>query len=122
MFVIQNKETGLYYRNTAGGRGQRRNNGDWTADLQEVKPYRTMAAVRREFIGLTQVHYQFSRRRWEKDPTLPKCCAAVTWSSSRGIKNKCEHYVAAEEARRQRARDRYRVFRVRIEHDGEEQL
>ena len=121
MFVVQDRETGLYYRNTAGGRGKRRNNGDWIADLQDVKPFRTMAAVRNGFASVSDVFYNIQCRKWDKLPVAP-CCANVKWSSSRGVTNKCEHYKAAEQVRKAKARLRYRVFKVSLVKGEEQEL
>ena len=121
MFVVQDRETGLYYRNTAGGRGKRRNNGDWVADLQEVKPYRTMAAVRNAFSGVGDVFYAIQRRKWNKEP-VAECCAGVKWSSSGGITRKCKHYKAAEAVKKAEARLRYRVLKISIVLGEEQEL
>lgn len=112
MFVVQNKETGLYCRNTSGGRGQRhRADGDWVADLQDVKPFRTMAAVRNNFMSLGTIVYDFSRPKWEKK-LKHACCGEIKRSSQGGVTNKCEHYHAAVEARKLKQRAKYRVFKV----------
>jgi hypothetical protein len=121
MFVVQDKETGLFYRNTGGGRGRRRQDGDWVADLQDVIPFRTMGAVRNVFMSLGSILYDFNSAK-RNGLLAHECCKELKWSCYRGVTNKCEHYKAAEEARKQKARSKYTVFKVRLQLQAEQDL
>jgi hypothetical protein len=120
MYIVQNRKTGLYYRNTSG-RAWRRKDGDWVSDLQDVKPFRNMAAVRNVFAGTGGVYYDFSRRKWENQD-MPECCKQMKWSSNGGVTRQCQHYKDAVRAVQDKARAKYRVLRVRLVLNGEEEL
>ena len=120
MFIVQNRETGLYWRNTTG-RGHWRAGSDWVSDLQDVKPFRNMAAVRNVFMSTGSVIYNFHRARRE-NKLQHACCSYLKWTPRRGATNKCEHYKAAVEARKQQARDKYRVFKVELIRKAEQEL
>lgn len=112
MFIVQDKHTGLYYRNSRSN-GKRYGRPEWTSDLAEVLPIRSLNAVRQMFKSTSYIQYEFNRRKWQKDPTLLECCANLGYRKGKTI-NQCEHYKTAIQAARQKAEAKYRVIEVSL--------
>jgi hypothetical protein len=120
MFIVQDRETGLYYRNSRSN-GKRYGRSEWVADIVEVLPIRTLNAVRQLFKSTGSIQYEFNRRRWQKDSTLPACCKLLGYRNGK-VTNQCDHYKAAVVARHEEVRRKYRVFKVALSIAGEEEL
>jgi hypothetical protein len=120
MFIVQNRETGLYYRNSRSN-GKRYGRSEWVADITQVLPIRTLNAVKQLFKSTGHIQYEFNRRKWTKDPTLPECCKQLGYHSGKVI-NQCEHYKAAITTYHEEVRRKYRVFRVELTTCEEQEL
>ena len=120
MFIVQDRNTGLFYRNSRSN-GKRYGRPEWVADLSEVLPIRTLNAVRQLFKSTGHIQYQFNRRTWAKDTTLPECCKQLGYNRGK-VTNQCEHYKAAVAAFHEEVRRKYHVFRVELAIQEESEL
>lgn len=120
MYIVQDRETGLYYRNSRSN-GRRYGRAEWIRNIEEVLPIRSLNAVRQLFKSTGSIQYAFNRRKWEKDPTLPECCKQLGYRSGK-VTNQCEHYKAAVTAHYERVSRKYRVFKVSLNIEQEWEL
>ncbi len=111
MIVVQRRSDGKFWRNTTGrGYWYPKLDKDWVTDLQDVKPYRNVAAAKRFFsVGFVP---------WGREKHVDACCAAVRWSRN-GMKNKCEHYLALEAEQLKNFHDTYLLVEVNLTIKGE---
>lgn len=98
MFVVRRKSDLKFWRN--GGWCKARS--AWTDDLQDVKPFRTIAAAK---------HSLMPRELFEEKH---ECCRKVKWRSRGGYTNKCEHFKAQQAKEEQQFKDTYLILAVKL--------
>jgi len=98
MFVVRRRSDGKFRRNSGGSIWRKMRPSEWVEDLAEVKPYRTIGAIRASIgpgKGTTGYHFSEKVRKGE---LTNDCCKAVKWNVLRGYINKCRHLKAMEQA------------------------
>lgn len=100
MLVVQRKSDGLYYRGLRSNSGYGRE--QWTADINDVLPFRNMSAVK----NVLRPTRQFKGEE--------ECCKAVKWNYN-GYKNLCKHFKAQRATEEAQFWLRYRVFAANIQ-------
>lgn len=111
MFVIQRRSDSKYWRNDKRGWYVTDDDG-WVTDLQDVKPFRTMAACRSS-ISTNRPVYDWQRLCLEKKAP-GECCYKVKYRYLGRFRNQCEHYKAAVKASRELWDSTYAIVPVEL--------
>lgn len=102
LYIIQRKSDGLYCKGNRSNDGRRRDN--WTSNLSEVLPYRSLASVANVFGYRTW----YPKGRWNEQP---ECCKQ---NHGKTPKQKCEHFQKGVAGREADFKQNYRILQVNL--------